>query len=64
MNEVNSQLETSPIDGGPEGCGISSSEETVGEGGHFPQGRVGGTGTSAGHVESPLSAFLLQTSNL
>ena len=62
MNEVNSQLETSPIDGGPEGCRISSSEETVGEGGHFPQGRVGRTGTTAGHVESHLSVVLLPTS--
>ena len=51
LNAIYSQLESPPIDGGTEGSGISSGQQTVGEGGHLAQGRVGGTGTTAGHVE-------------
>ena len=48
---INSQLEAPPIDGGTEGRGISSGQQTVGEGGHLAQGRVRRPGTAAGHVE-------------
>ena len=50
-NVIHSQLKAPPIDGGTEGCGISSGQQTVGEGGHLAQGRVRRPGTAAGHFE-------------